>query len=167
MTGSRRRSGLFELLNFVSREEIDSYSVYVLASKKADLHITDEDREGYLVEQLERDSTVAKIRISVQDVNDNAPAFERDVYNVGINSKANINELVTLVNATDLDMGSNGTLEMLIISSNLYKFGSNRSTGSIVPSPFGEWQECIFLFLANPFPGPPLSRLQQFPRRDA
>lgn len=125
--------------SLISREEVDSYNLYVLATKKSDLHITDEDRENYQVEQLERDSTVAKIRISVLDVNDNAPAFERSVYNVGINSKASINELVTLVNATDLDIGSNGTLEMLIISSNLYKFGSNRSTGSIVPSPFGKY----------------------------
>lgn len=121
------------------REEIDSYNLYVLASKKADLHVTDEERDGYQVEALDRDSTVAKVRISVLDVNDNAPVFERDVYNVGINAKANLNELVALVNATDLDMGSNSTLQMLIISSNLYKFGSNRSTGSIVPSPFGEW----------------------------
>lgn len=121
-----------------SREEIDSYSLYVLASKKPDLHITDDERDNYQLEALDRESTVAKIRVSVLDVNDNAPVFERDVYNVGINSKANINELVTLVNATDLDIGNNGTLEMLIISSNLYKFGSSRSTGSIVPSPFGE-----------------------------
>lgn len=110
----------------------------MLASKKSDLHITDEDRDEYQIDALDRESTVAKIGISVLDVNDNAPAFERTVYNVGINSKASINELVAIVNATDLDMGSNGTLDMLIISSNLYKFGSNRSTGSIVPSPFGE-----------------------------
>lgn len=115
----------------------------MLASRKPDLHITDEDRDNYQIEALERDSTVAKVWVSVLDVNDNAPVFERDTYNVGINSKAGLNELVTLVNATDLDMGSNGTLEMLIISSNLYKFGSNRSTGSIVPSPFGKfvWEE--------------------------
>lgn len=113
--------------------------MFVRASKKADFHVTDEERDNYQIDALERDSTVAKVWISVLDVNDNAPVFERDVYNVGINAKANINELVTLVNATDLDMGLNGTLEMLIISSNLYKFGSNRSTGSIVPSPFGEY----------------------------
>lgn len=124
---------------FISREDKDAYHLFVLASRKPDLHITDEDRDNYQIEALERDSTVAKVWISVLDVNDNAPVFERDIYNVGVNSKAGINELVTLVNATDLDMGSNGTLEMLIISSNLYKFGSNRSTGSIVPSPFGEF----------------------------
>lgn len=111
----------------------------MLASKVADLHISDEERDNYQTEALDRDSTVAKIRITVLDVNDNAPVFEKSVYNVGISSKANINELVTVVNATDLDMGENGALEMLIISSNLYKFGSNRSTGSIVPSPFGEF----------------------------
>lgn len=109
-----------------------------MASKKADLHITDEDRENYSTETLERDSTIAKVWVAVLDVNDNAPQFAKDIYNVGINSNANINELVTLLNATDVDLGSNGTLEMIIISSNLYKFGSNRSTGSIVPSPFGE-----------------------------
>lgn len=131
------RLNCFCFLNFC-REETSSYNLYVLASKKPDLHITDEEREGFQLEALDRNSTVAKIRVTVLDVNDNPPVFERSVYNVGINAKAKIGELVTLVNATDMDQGLNGTLEMLIISSNLYKFGSKRSTGSIVPSPFGE-----------------------------
>lgn len=129
-----------KLLNFVdfSREEIDYYVLYILASKKPDLHITDLDRASYSQQTLERDSTVAKVWITVLDVNDNPPIFEKDIYFAGVNAKATINELVTLINATDMDMGANGTMELLIASSNLYKFGSDRSTGSIVPSPFGK-----------------------------
>lgn len=42
-----------------------------------------------------------------------------------------------MVNATDADDGKNAKIEYMIVASNLYKFGASRSTGSIVPSPFG------------------------------
>lgn len=45
--------------------------------------------------------------------------------------------MVAVLNATDKDLGANSTFEMLIVASNLYKYGSAKSTGSIVPSPFG------------------------------
>ncbi|XP_055683308.1 cadherin-87A isoform X2 [Lutzomyia longipalpis] len=121
----------------LDREAVDSYNLFILASKKPDLVITDVDREGYSTKALERDSTVAKVWITVLDVNDNAPVFSPEVYYAGVSSKASINELVTLMNITDNDLGANATMELIIVSSNLYKFGSSKSTGSIVPSPFG------------------------------
>ncbi|XP_055710433.1 cadherin-87A isoform X2 [Phlebotomus papatasi] len=121
----------------LDRELTDSYNLFILASKKPDLVITDVDREGYSTKALERDSTVAKVWITVLDVNDNPPIFSPEVYYAGVSSKAKINELVTLLNITDSDLGANATMELIIASSNLYKFGSSKSTGSIVPSPFG------------------------------
>lgn len=44
---------------------------------------------------------------------------------------------MVVLNATDKDLGANATFEMIIVSSNLYNYGSVKSTGSIVPSPFG------------------------------
>ncbi|GAB0095360.1 Cadherin-87A [Sergentomyia squamirostris] len=120
----------------LDREEVDSYNLFILASKKPDLVITDADRAGYLTKALERDSTVAKVWITVLDVNDNAPVFNPEVYYAGVSSKATINELVSLLNISDADLGANATMELVISSSNLYKFGSSKSTGSIVPSPF-------------------------------
>ncbi|XP_055623372.1 cadherin-87A [Toxorhynchites rutilus septentrionalis] len=120
----------------LDREEVDVYALYIQASKKPDLLITKRDRMLMSIKKLERDSTVAKVWVTVLDVNDNPPLFKRDVYYAGISSKASINELVTIVNATDRDLGSNSTMELFISGSYLYKFGATKTTGSIVPSPF-------------------------------
>ncbi|ETN58359.1 hypothetical protein AND_010057 [Anopheles darlingi] len=120
----------------IDREVNDMYLLYVLASKQPDLYISERDRIMLSTEQLERNATVAKVWVSVLDVNDNAPVFRRDTYYAGISSRASINELVTLVNATDRDLGVNATLDLFIRGSFLYKFGATKTTGSIVPSPF-------------------------------
>lgn len=120
----------------LDRESTDMYSLYVLASKKGDFHMTYAEKTALSMAALERDSKIAKIWITVLDVNDNAPIFEREIYYAGINSQATINEQVALLNATDLDLGLNGTIEMIITASNLYKYGSSKTVGSIVPSPF-------------------------------
>ncbi|XP_050101039.1 cadherin-87A isoform X1 [Anopheles aquasalis] len=120
----------------IDREVNDMYLLYVLASKQPDLYVSERDRIMLSTEQLERNATVAKVWVSVLDVNDNAPVFRRDTYYAGISSRASINELVTLVNATDRDLGVNATLDLFIRGSFLYKFGATKTTGSIVPSPF-------------------------------
>lgn len=123
----------------LDREIVNTYHLYVLASKKSDLHISQRQRDELTVETLERDSTVAKIQVKILDVNDNAPKFEHNEYFAGISAEASINKLVATVNATDADMGTNGTFDLIIVSSNLFKFGSSKSVGSIVPSPFSKY----------------------------
>lgn len=63
----------------LDRELVDIYALYILASKKPDLHITEMELMFLSTESLERNSTIAKVWISVLDVNDNAPEFEKDV----------------------------------------------------------------------------------------
>lgn len=125
------------------REDIDEYHLFILASKKPDLHISQKERDELSIIALERDSTVAKVQVKVLDVNDNAPEFKKSIYYAGVSAKSSINQLVTIVNATDSDYGVNGTLELIITASNLYKYGSTKSTGSIVPSPFSKY--CWFV----------------------
>lgn len=125
----------------LDREDVDTYHLYILASKKSDLHISDAERAAYSINSLDRDATVAKVQVTVLDVNDNAPHFERSVYYAGVNSKSALNQLVAMLNASDSDLGVNGTFEMIIVSSNLYKYGASKSTGSIVPSPFAITKE--------------------------
>lgn len=120
------------------REDIDEYHLFILASKKSDLHISDKERDELSIDALERDSTVAKIQVKILDVNDNAPMFKKNIYYAGVSAKSSINQLVTIINATDADLGVNGTLDLIITASNLYKYGSTKSTGSIVPSPFSK-----------------------------
>lgn len=62
--------------------------------------------------------------------------FDLQIYYAGVNAKSSLNQLVAVLNATDKDLGSNSTFEMLIVASNLFKYGNVKSTGSIVPSPF-------------------------------
>ncbi|XP_068152287.1 cadherin-87A [Drosophila tropicalis] len=125
----------------LDREETDSYTLYILASIKSDLHISEEERASFSIKTLNRDNTVAKVGITVLDVNDNAPVFEKSIYYAGVNANAQMNAAITLVNATDADAGKNAKIEYMIIASNLYKFGASKSTGSIVPSPFAISQD--------------------------
>jgi hypothetical protein len=55
------------------------YVLYVLASKKSDLHISEKEQTMYSIQKLDRDSTVAKVYVTILDVNDNPPVFEKDV----------------------------------------------------------------------------------------
>ncbi|XP_030572028.1 cadherin-87A [Drosophila novamexicana] len=125
----------------LDREQTDAYTLYILASIKADLHISEEERASFSIKTLNRDNTVAKVGITVLDVNDNAPVFEKSVYYAGVNANAKMNAAITLVNASDADQGKNAKIEYMIVASNLYKFGATKSTGSIVPSPFAISQD--------------------------
>ncbi|XP_030375900.1 cadherin-87A [Scaptodrosophila lebanonensis] len=120
----------------LDREETDAYTLYILASIKSDLHISEEERASFSIKTLNRDNTVAKVQITVLDVNDNPPVFEKSVYYAGVNANAKMNAAIALVNASDADQGKNAKIEYMIVASNLYKFGATKSTGSIVPSPF-------------------------------
>jgi hypothetical protein len=55
---------------------------------------------------------------------------------LGVNAMADINEFVAKLSAFDPDAGDNGSLSYYIRASNLFKYGSNLSRGSIIPSPF-------------------------------
>ncbi|XP_029134905.2 protocadherin alpha-6 isoform X21 [Labrus bergylta] len=80
-------------------------------------------------------SGTIEILIEVLDVNDNSPVFTKDVYTALINENADPGTLVTQVNATDLDEGTNGEI--------VYSFGKevdarlknlfniNQNTGAI------------------------------------
>jgi hypothetical protein len=63
----------------LDRETIDIYALYILASRKSDLHISEMEFMFMSTDSLERNSTVAKVWISVLDENDNAPEFSQDV----------------------------------------------------------------------------------------
>ena len=62
-----------------------------------------------------------------------------------------MNELISIINATDKDFGANSSIELLITASYLYKYGAVRSTGSLANSPFGMNFHCS---LFNPFFSP-------------
>ncbi|XP_014384502.1 PREDICTED: protocadherin beta-18-like [Myotis brandtii] len=55
-------------------------------------------------------SGTAVVRVLVLDINDNAPEFERPVYEVQVPENSPLDSLVIKVSATDLDAGINGEL---------------------------------------------------------
>ncbi|XP_038187398.1 protocadherin beta-18-like [Arvicola amphibius] len=55
-------------------------------------------------------SSTALIQVVVVDVNDNAPEFERTLYEVQVPENSPVDSLVTRVLATDLDTGVNGEI---------------------------------------------------------
>ncbi|XP_019518426.1 PREDICTED: protocadherin beta-18-like [Hipposideros armiger] len=55
-------------------------------------------------------SGTAMVRVLVLDINDNAPEFERPVYEVQVPENSPLDSLVVKVSATDLDAGINGEL---------------------------------------------------------
>lgn len=120
------------------REKRDSYVLSILAANDPDLYI-DSRATHHPNKNPEHGHT--NVTITILDENDNPPVFERSDYYAGINSMANINEPVAKVTASDLDLGDNGTLQYYVVGANLYKYGSERSSGSIVPSPFNVTQE--------------------------
>ncbi|XP_055375511.1 cadherin-87A [Condylostylus longicornis] len=120
----------------LDRETTDSYTLYILASNKQDLYISEAERASYTIKSLESDVRVATVNVTILDVNDNEPTFEKPSYYAGVNAKSTLNAYVAQVNASDKDFGENAKIEYFIITSNLYKYGSSKATGSIVPSPF-------------------------------
>lgn len=71
----------------LDRETTEMYALYILASKKSDLHVSERDTSQYSIKKLERDSTIAKVWITILDVNDNAPEFSQEVSETLINKR--------------------------------------------------------------------------------
>lgn len=123
------------------REETDEYNLYILANNDPDFFLSQEDRDKMTENDIIHDSSIAKVKVAIVDLNDNPPKFQQPVYHAAVNAMANINDFVANVTAFDPDNGENGTLTYYVKASNLYKYGSNKSSGSIIPSPFNITQD--------------------------
>ncbi|XP_034936764.1 cadherin-87A [Chelonus insularis] len=122
------------------RETRDKYLVSILAANDPDLYISPLPDTAKAFAN-NPDYGHVNVTINILDENDSPPEFERTDYYAGINSMANINDFVVKVTASDQDFGDNGTLYYYVASANLYKYGSEKLSGSIVPSPFNVSQD--------------------------
>lgn len=107
-----------------------------MANNEPDFYLTEEERSKMTEEEITHDGSIAKVKITINDLNDNPPKFERNVYYAAVNAMANVNDHVENVTAHDPDLGINGTIMYYVRASNLYKYGSDTTFGSIIPSPF-------------------------------
>ncbi|XP_043917634.1 protocadherin Fat 4 [Protopterus annectens] len=99
----------------LDREEKDSYLLLILASDLGSPRL----------------SVVAKINVTVKDLNDNSPNFYPVQYFANIKENEPPNTYVVTVSATDPDTGKNGTVKYSITAGERTKFHIHPHTGVI------------------------------------
>nr|UZM07820.1 cadherin 1 [Geocoris pallidipennis] len=117
----------------LDREERDTYDVFIKATNDPDYY---RSKEVLDLKNLKGSTNIAHVRIHVLDENDNEPEFQSSQYNAGVLASSHGGEFVAQLTATDRDAGMNGTVSYMIVTSHLFRAGSNVSSGSVVPSPF-------------------------------
>ncbi|KAJ8347820.1 hypothetical protein SKAU_G00264090 [Synaphobranchus kaupii] len=114
--------------------QIDVMTGTISVSKALDFEVC----KGYLltVEAWDGGSpplgAVTTVTIELMDVNDNAPKFQQDVYNVGVSEDAGIGQSVVQVLAKDRDSHVNGQIVYSIVSGDRGNpFSINSASGVI------------------------------------
>ncbi|XP_015246288.1 PREDICTED: protocadherin-23 [Cyprinodon variegatus] len=108
-------TGIVRTTRSLDRENQDQYTLKAMA--------TDASSQGPL-------SSVASLKIHVQDVNDNMPVCDQNPINTWISTRTQPNEAVTTVIATDADQGENGTIHFSL-SEEENLFDINTDSGEI------------------------------------
>ncbi|XP_076844234.1 protocadherin Fat 4 isoform X2 [Brachyhypopomus gauderio] len=96
-----------------------------------------EERSSYLLHIKATDAgspplhSVAKVNVTVKDINDNRPVFYPVQYFANIKENEPPGSYVTTVSASDPDLGKNGTVHYTITAGDTSKFHINSNTGRI------------------------------------
>ncbi|XP_053575601.1 protein dachsous-like [Bombina bombina] len=92
------------------------------------------------------------ITVIVLDINDNAPVFDQHNYKVSLLENPNLNQVIIVLNATDLDQGVNGEIEYSFddhtSDSAIKLFDINQQTGAIYTKGAVDFEECNFYELS-------------------
>ncbi|XP_038218379.1 cadherin-87A-like [Zerene cesonia] len=140
-----RTQGIIRANVSFDREKRDEYSMTIYASNNPIL-----EHAAAILNSIDnatdtQDGSVTVVRVKILDENDNAPKFEKELYYAGVKHTARISEPIASVWGADPDLGDNGTLRYAVAASNLYKFGDQHSSGSVVPSPFNITQDGVLI----------------------
>ena len=109
-------SGIVSVGSGLDRETEASHSVEISAIDQA---------------QQDRKTSVATLYVNIDDVNDNAPVFSSSHYSVVVEEDTPVGMVVLTVQASDLDVGTNGEVLYRIISQSADYFEIETSTGAI------------------------------------
>ncbi|XP_028383245.1 protocadherin gamma-A8 isoform X3 [Phyllostomus discolor] len=94
-----------------------------------------------------RRSSTAHIKVTVLDVNDNAPVFAQPIYRVTVPENVPPGTLLLTVRASDLDEGANGEVAYKfwkISEKQSPLFQLNENTGEISTAKSLDYEECVF-----------------------
>nr|XP_042894521.1 cadherin-87A [Parasteatoda tepidariorum] len=121
------------------REEREAFEIVVKATSNPDYIVYErEEEQGFSAASRsyrEEDLSLALVRITISDVNDNTPRFLNDPYLAGIKTSTQVGDLVATVSAMDPDVGNNGKFEYRLDAIRLFRPGVPGSVRP-VPSPF-------------------------------
>ncbi|XP_072526719.1 protocadherin-23 [Salminus brasiliensis] len=109
---------------------IDRYSGVITSTRILDY----EEQVLHTLRIVASDSvhqTEAEVTIQVLDVNDNAPTFSQEFYQVKLPELTSANSFVVAVSATDKDSGLNGRISYRLLSSPMKGFYIHAENGSI------------------------------------
>ena len=97
-----------------------------------------EQRSSYTLTIEARDmgtpslATNVTVRVQVTDINDNAPEFSQNLYQVEVSEAIPVDSLVVQITAVDMDEGDNANLTYVIMGSNIQQFIVERYTGRLL-----------------------------------
>ncbi|KAK6050432.1 cadherin domain protein, partial [Cooperia oncophora] len=74
----------------------------------------------------------ALVEIGITDVNDNAPVFEQEIYNISVMENATLPATVARLKATDKDSGVNGKVHYSIVATSQVPITVDYNTGEVV-----------------------------------
>lgn len=93
---------------------------------------TQMSQDVFNLEVMEIDSNLkAKVRVTIEDANNNAPTFAQSSYEVFINESIPVGTTVLTISAVDKDKGENGYMTYSISSLQLLPFKINQFSGAI------------------------------------
>ncbi|XP_053399722.1 protocadherin-11 X-linked-like [Mercenaria mercenaria] len=103
----------------LNREEKDSYQFYIVAKDGGS-----PPKEGNLL-----------VNVSVTDINDNNPVFEKSSYDITVNEDVNVNDVILTLKVSDDDLGMNGEVRFRLSSfqpkNNLKYFSIDETLGHL------------------------------------
>ncbi|GAB1604323.1 protocadherin beta-15-like isoform X1 [Argonauta hians] len=96
----------------VLKRKVGTEKIDIVLKSKLDR----ETKDVYTIQVIARDGGtppregILNVRISVGDMNDNAPIFSRNIYNVSVENANDIESPILSLSAKDLDIGKNGAV---------------------------------------------------------
>ncbi|CAF5176711.1 unnamed protein product, partial [Rotaria magnacalcarata] len=122
----------FYLRNFSSQISIDATTGSIILLDKLDREIHGEKLQYDIIaiDRTNQKTLADKFTISINDLNDHGPVFEKDLYQISINKSTQPGTIIFQVMAFSYDPIMNGNISYYLMSSS-FMFSIDKHTGDI------------------------------------